>query len=433
MAKLWSRDECRIEHDMNRPARRSWARHMPAALLLMLAATPAQADWITSWSAAPVRPMPELGPMMAVPSFNNQTLVQTLRISAGGKALRLRLNNVYGEKPLEIGGVRIALLDNQGAEVAGTARMISFGGKETARVPARGPLLSDTVTMNVPDLARLSVQIFVSGDTGPCTCHPAGLDNLLVSPPGNFLGKQFQPVQTLQTRPFLAAVEVDAMDGAGTIAMLADSITDGVGSTLAANRRWPDYLASRLSAAAPGRWGIANQGISGNRVLNEGFGESALARLDRDILSLPGVRYLIVFEGVNDLGISFGNAQRLGPTGQPNPLVKDGKVDLAMMLDGYRQIAERARAKGIKVIGGTIAPYKGAGYWSEEGEAVRQAINAAIRSGEIFDGWVDFDAAFRDPANPLQMRPGYHSGDFLHGSDAGYDAVANAIDLSLFK
>jgi lysophospholipase L1-like esterase len=408
-------------------------RGLSAALVLTLAAAPARADWITSWSAAPVRPMPQLGPMMTVPNFNNQTLVQTLRIAAGGKALRVRLTNVYGEKPLEIGGARIALLDAHGAEVPGSAHTLHFGGKESARVPARGPLLSDAIQMTVPDLARLSVQIFVPGETGPCTCHQAGLDNLLVSPPGNYLGKPFQPVQTLQTRPFLAAVEVDAAEGAGTIAMLADSITDGIGSTLAANRRWPDYLAARLSAAAPGKWGIANQGISGNRVLSEGIGESALARLDRDVLSLPGIRYLIVFEGVNDLGVAFGAAKRAAETGQPHPLADGTTIDLSMMLEGYRQIAERARARGVTVIGATIAPFKGAGYWTEEGEAVRQGINAAIRSGGIFDAWLDFDAAFGDPANPLQMRPGYHMGDFLHGTDAGYEAIANSIDLSLFK
>jgi len=401
--------------------------------MVALAAAPAQADWITSWSAAPVRPMAALGPMMAAPSFENQTLVQTLRIAAGGKALRIRLTNAFGETPLEIGGARIALLDSEGKEIPGTVHKLTFTGEETARVPARAPLLSDPIAMAVPDLARISLQLYVPGATGPCTCHQTGLEAMQVSPPGNYLGKSFEPVQTLQHRPFLAAVEVDAAEGAGTIAMLADSITDGIGSTVGANRRWPDYLAARLAAAAPGKWGIANQGISGNRILNEGFGDSALARLDRDVLSLPGVRYLIVFEGVNDIGISFGAAQRAAATGQPNALAEGGKVDLAMMLAGYRQIAERAQAKGIKVIGATIAPFKGATYWTEEGEAVRQGINAAIRSGEIFDAWLDFDAAFRDPADPLQMRPGYHMGDFLHGTDAGYEAVANSIDLSLFR
>ena len=406
---------------------------IPFAGAALLFAAPAHADWITTWSAAPVKPAPHLGPMMTSPSFNDQTLAQTLRIAAGGKALRVRLTNVFGATPLEIGGARIALLDANGAEIPGTAHMLRFAGKETAQVAAGAPLLSDAITMDVPDLARLSLQLYLPGETGPCTCHQAGLDEMRVSPQGNYLGKPFTPVQTLQNRPFLAAVEVDAVDGAGTIAMLADSITDGIGSTVGANRRWPDYLAARLSAVAPGKWGIANQGISGNRVLNGGFGESALARLDRDILAVPGVRYLIVFEGINDIGISFGAAQRSPRAGPPLALMEGGRIDLEMMLAGYRQIAERARARGIVPIGATIAPFRGAALWTEDGEALRQGINAAIRSGEIFDAWLDFDAAFRDPEDPSQMRPGYHMGDFLHGTDAGYEAVANSIDLSIFK
>jgi lysophospholipase L1-like esterase len=413
---------------------RGWSRL--AALLVaafIVGAAPAQAEWITSWSAAPVRAMPAMGSMMAAPSFRDQTLVQTLRLSAGGGALRVRLTNLYGEKPLDIAGARIALLDADGLEIAGSARTLSFAGKESARIAARAPLLSDVVAMAVPDLARLSLQIHVSGETGPCTCHQTGLDDMLVSPPGNHLGKPFEPVQRLQTRPFLAAIEVDAAKGAGTIAMLADSITDGIGSTMGANRRWPDRLAERLAAAAPGRWGIANQGISGNRLLNEGFGDSALARLDRDVIALPGIRYLVVFLGVNDLGISFGAPRLAARSGQPNPIAPGGQVDLAMMLDGYRQIVERARARGVTVIGATIAPFKGATYWTEEGEAVRQGINAAIRAGTLFDAWVDFDAVLRDPADPLKMRADYHMGDFLHGSDAGYEALAASIDLSLFR
>ncbi|MBT2189115.1 SGNH/GDSL hydrolase family protein [Sphingobium nicotianae] len=409
------------------------AFHAAVLAAVFAAATPAQAGWITSWSAAPVRPMPGYGAMFAAPSFRNQTLVQTLRISAGGKALRIRLTNAYGETPLEIGGARVALLDAEGKEVPGSAHMLTFAGRESARVAARAPLVSDAIAMAVPDLARLSLQLYVPGETGPCSCHQTGLDTILVSPEGNYLGRTFEPVQTLQNRPFAAAIEVDAIDGAGTIAMLADSITDGIGSTLGANRRWPDYLAERLSAWAKGKWGIANQGISGNRVLNEGFGESGLARLDRDIIALPGVRYVVVFLGVNDLGMAFtppGSPPPAPGTGLPNAGVP---VTQEMLLDGYRQIVARAHDKGIKVIGATIAPYKGSLRWTEQGETVREGINAAIRAGRIFDGWVDFDKAFADPADPLQMRPGYHMGDHLHGTDAGYKAVADSIDLGLFK
>lgn len=409
--------------------------HLSALSLLVLAAAPAQAGWITSWAAAPVRPVTTMGPMMSAPAFKNVTLVQKLRLAAGGKALRIRLTNLYGTTPLEIGGARIALLDREGKEVSGSARMLSFDGKASVHVAPGAPLLSDMIAMAVPDLSRLSLELYVPGETGPCTCHQTGLDEMLVSPEGNHLGKAFTPAQKLQNRPFLAAVEVDAVEGAATVAVLGDSISDGIGSTSGANRRWPDYLAERLLAQGKGKWGIANQGISGNRILNDGFGDNALARLDRDILSLPGVKYMIVFEGVNDLGISFG-APRPAPGGAaaPNPLAAlGGKVDTELMLAGYRQIVSRAHAKGIKVIGATIAPYKGAAYWNSEGEKVRQEINAAIRGGKIFDGHIDFDKAFADPADPAQMREGYHMGDHLHGTDAGYEAVAKSIDLGLFK
>jgi lysophospholipase L1-like esterase len=401
-----------------------------AIAALSLAAAPAQAGWITSWAAAPVRPMTTMGEMMRAPAFKNQTLVQRLRIAAGGKALRIRLTNAYGTAPLEIGGARIALLDKDGKEVPGSERILSFAGRPRATIATGAPLISDTVDLAVPDLARISVSLYVPGETGPCTCHQAGLDEMLVSPEGDFLGKPFTPAQKLQNRAFVAAVEVDAAGDSGTIAIMGDSISDGIGSTAGANHRWPDYLADRLSAVSKGKWGIANQGISGNRILSDGMGDSALARLDRDILALPGVKYMIVFEGVNDLGIGFGSP-RNGPI--PTNALPNPKIDLAQMLAGYRQIVERAHARGIKVIGATIAPYRGATYWSEEGEKVREAINAEIRAGKLFDGMVDFDKAFADPANPQQMRHGYHMGDHLHGTDAGYEAVARSIDLKLFR
>jgi lysophospholipase L1-like esterase len=397
---------------------------------LTLVAAPAQAGWITSWAAAPVRPIVAMGEMMRAPAFKNQTLVQRLRIAAGGKAVRIRFSNAYGTAPLDIGGARIALLDKDGNEVPGSERTLTFSGKAHTSIATGAPLLSDTVNLTLPDLSRLAVSIYLPGETGACTCHQSALDEMLVSPEGDFLGKSFTPARKLMSRAFVSAVEVDGANNSGTIAVLGDSISDGIGSTASANHRWPDYLADRLSASARGKWGIANLGISGNRILSDGMGDSALARLDRDILALPGIKYMIVFEGVNDLGIGFGPS-RNGPI--PMNALPSPKLDLEQMLAGYRQIVERAHARGIKVIGATIAPYKGATYWSQEGEAVRQGINAEIRSGKLFDGMVDFDKAFADPANPQEMRPGYHMGDHLHGTDAGYEAIAKSIDLNLFR
>jgi lysophospholipase L1-like esterase len=217
------------------------------------------------------------------------------------------------------------------------------------------------------------------------------------------------------------------------VVVLGDSISDGVGSTPNANRRWPDLLAARLAGAQPREnWGVANQGISGNRILEPGAGESALTRFDRDVLGQAGVTHVIVFEGVNDLGLSYGVPE--GPMAEifRNMMPKD-KATADRLIAGYRQLIARAHSHGIKVLGATIAPYEGASYWSAEGETHRQAINRWIRGSGEFDGVLDFDAAFRDPAQPRRMREGLHAGDHLHGSDAGYEAVAKSINLGLFR
>jgi lysophospholipase L1-like esterase len=372
-----------------------------------------------------------MGPMAATPSFNNQTLRQILRLSAGGDAVRVRFTNAYGTRPLAIGGAHFALIDAKGQEIAGSSRMLTFAGVKTATVLRAAPLLSDPVRLKVPPLARVAISTYLPGNTGPCTCHQVGLDEMQISAPGNFVGKPFAPQSVMTSRAFLASVEVDAPEGAATVAVLGDSISDGVGSTARANRRWPDLLADRLAARGGRVWGVANQGISGNRVLADGMGDSALARFDRDVLSLPGLKAVIVFEGVNDLGMSFGTFE--GPAAQAMAAFRGTPTNAAEMIAGYRQIIDRAHAQGIRVYGATIAPYKGATYWSAAGEAARQEVNRFIRSGGAFDAVIDFDHAFADPADPAKMRDGYHMGDFLHGTDAGYKAAADSIDLALFQ
>jgi lysophospholipase L1-like esterase len=341
----------------------------------------------------------------------------------------VRFSNRYGTGQLQIGAARIVRIDDAGKEIAGTSRMLGFGGEAGAVIPRGAPFTSDAVALSVPDLSRLKVEFYLPTATGPCTCHLTGLDELAVSPPGNHVGKPFEPVSKAQFRAFLSVVEVDSPDALGTIVTFGDSITDGVGSTAGANRRWPDILADRLHAAGR-EWAVANAGISGNRILQPGMGESALARFDEDVLSLPDVRYLIIFEGVNDIGNQFG---RRGP-GQPAlPGLTQDPITADQMIAGYKQIIARAHEKGIKVIGSPIGPYKGASYWSEEGEAARARINDWILNGGAFDGTVRLDTAFADPADPRQMREGYHMGDHLHGSDAGLKAVGESIDLKLFK
>ena len=400
-----------------------------AGAAVALAATPAQAEWVASWTASPHAPLGTQGPFAAA-SYENVTISQILRISEGGDKVRVKFSNRYGAGPLEIGAARVVQIDDAGKEVAGTSRTLTFGGEPGGVVPRGAPFVSDAVAVDLPDLARLKVELFLPSATGPCTCHLTGVDELAVSPPGNFVGKPFEPVSRAQYRAFLSGVDVDSPDALGTIVAYGDSITDGVGATSGANRRWPDVLANRLQAAGQ-EWAVANAAISGNRVLSPGMGESALARFDEDVLSLPNVKYLIVFEGVNDIGNRFG-PQR-GPGGGVGGLTLDQpQISVEQMIAGYKQLVARAHAKGIKVIGSPIGPYKGASYWSEEGEAARQRINDWILNGGAFDAVVRLDTAFADPADPAKMRDGYHMGDFLHGSDAGLKAVGDSIDLALF-
>lgn len=403
-------------------------------LLLALGVRADAAQWVATWGAAPLPPTPAMGPFPATPSFSNQTIRQVVRVSAGGDRVRVRLTNEYGTQPLVIGDARIARSGADGTIEAASVRQLTFAGKPAAVIPAGAPLLSDPVDLAVEPLASLSISLYLPESTGACTCHATGLQTAWVSGAGNFVDKPFPATQTILSRAFLSGVEVETTAPAAAIAVLGDSISDGVGSTVDANRRWPDLLAERL-AARDGRraaWGVVNLGISGNRLLHDGAGQSALARFDRDVLSLPSAKYLIVFVGVNDLGVSYGE-----PAGPMAEMLRNLRpatpVTAEAMIAGYGQLIERAPARGLTVVGATIAPYEGAMYHSAQGEAARQAVNDWIRGGKAFDAVLDFDAALRDPAHPARIADGWHNGDHLHGSDAGYRALAMSIDLSLFR
>jgi len=404
---------------------------LAAPLNLLHAQDAASGRWVAGWTASPHAPLGTSGPFGAA-SYDDVTLSQILRVSEGGEQVRVRFTNRYGTGPLAIGEARVVLIDAADNEIPGTSRQLTFGGEAGAVIPRGSPFASDAVALNVPDLARMKVEFYLPTATGPCTCHLTGTDTLAVSPPGNHVGAAFSPVSTAQFRAFLHTVEVNSPDALGTIVAFGDSITDGVGSTPGANRRWPDVLADRLQAAGM-EYAVANAAISGNRVLSPGMGESALARFDEDVLSLPNVTHLIIFEGVNDLGQRFGPPRPAGGGGGPGGLTLDQpEIDVAQMIAGFQQLIARAHARGIKVIGSPIGPYKGASYWTQEGENARLAINDWIVNGGAFDSVVRLDTAFADPADPAAMRDGYHMGDFLHGTDAGLRAVGESIDLSLF-
>ncbi len=394
---------------------------LPAMICaLVLAASGARAagsHWIGSWGASPAMPMtaPANSKLPGTPTFDNQTVVQVVRLSAGGARLRLRLSNEYGAKPLAIGAARVALVGDDGAVIAGSERPVNFSGAASAAIPAGAPLVSDPVALPTRKLAKLRVSLFLPSDTHGCTCHFIGGELAQVLPgdaTAQPLGKLTGPGTW---RAFLT--EVDVESAAPSIVAFGDSITDGYLSTDGANRRWPDRLAERLAAAGKPA-GVVNAGIGGNRVLSEStlaiFGQAALARFDRDVLAIPGATHVIVLEGVNDLGV-------------PNPPKAEA------MIAGYRQLIARGHAHGLKMIGATILPYGGASYYTAAGEVERQKINAWIRTAHEFDGVVDFDAATRDPAKPEKMKAELQSGDWLHPDDAGYRVMGDAIDLGLFR
>ncbi len=385
--------------------------------------------WVQTWGAAPQPPSQAVGPFPGSPSFSNQTIRETVRVSMGGRRIRIRFSNEYGQKALAIGAASVALANEKGDIVPGTQHPILFAGIRSALIPAAAPLLSDPIDLSVGALAAVAISIYLPEDTGPCTCHMTGTQTAFLSDPGNFADVPFRPRSTNQIRMFISGVDVEAAPGARAVVVLGDSISDGVGSTLDADRRWPDLLANRLDSGNANRWGVVNMGISGNRLLGDGAGQSALARFDRDVLATPGVKSVIVFEGVNDLGIAFGNLQ--GPLARLYP--SHSPVTAEAMIAGYRQLIARAHASGIKVIGATITPYGGAAYYSAQGEAVREAINSWIRTAHAFDGVIDFDAVMRDPNKPTWIREDFQRGDHLHGNDAGYAAMAAAVKLSLLK
>ena len=399
-----------------------------AGLIGLALASTAHAAWVTTWGASAQAPSPARGPFPASPSFRDQTLRQIVRVSAGGRAVRLRLSNAYGAAPLTVANARVGLAGPDGAVQAGTDRPVTFGGAPSIVIAPGAEAVSDPAPIDVPALASLAVTFYLPADTGPCTCHGLAMQTGYVAAGDVTAAASLDQATPLAGRAFLSGVDVDAAPPAAAIVTFGDSITDGVGSTADMNRRWPDVLAERLAARGDGAWGVVNEGISGNRLLHDGAGESALKRFDRDVLNTAGARYLVVFEGVNDLGMASlppEMAARFGIAGDP--------VTADDLIGADKQIIARAHARGLKVYGATIAPYKGASYWSPGGEAMRAAVNAWIRTGGAFDGVIDFDAVLRDPADPEQMRADYNAGDHLHGSDAGYKAMADSIDLGLFQ
>jgi lysophospholipase L1-like esterase len=393
-------------------------RRLPLFALLLafslpvLAAVPAH--WVGTWATAPV----------AEPNPNHDfaqdtTLRQIVHVSLGGTRVRVVLTNELGTESLTIGGATVALPATGGA--THSASVLTFSGRPTIVIPAGANAVSDPVDLVLVPLSDLAVTIFVPAQPlTTLTRHELALQTSYQAAGNQLTAATFTDGHPVTTWTFLKDVEVDAPSSAAVVT-LGDSITDGALSTPSANATWPDILAQRLHANPSTRnLGLLNEGINGNRVLHDDWGPNALSRFDRDVLAQPGVKFLIILEGINDIGQAY------------NPGGAHDVVSAADLIAGFSQLATRAHTHGIKVFGATITPYVGAGYASPAGEAMRQAVNQWIRTSAELDGFIDFDKATSDPANPASLAPAKDSGDRLHPNDAGYKAMGNAIDLKLF-
>ena len=446
----------------------SYTTSIAVALSLLFAFPPAAlaqssaGRWVTTWGTAevgrPQNPFPAVPgppPFMAntrcpapptppvapppgqtfapqpYPQLTNQTLRQIVRSTVAGSRARVVLSNAYGTAPVTIGAAHIALRDKASA-IRASGRALTFSGRPTITIPANAIVYSDPVELTVPQLGEVAIDLYLPGTTNTSatvTMHGGALQTNYISETGNHVGKAALPTAgTVQNWFLLSRLDVQTSDAAGVIVAFGDSITDGARSTPDTNNRWPDHLAQRLLAQGI-KMAVVNAGIGGNRVLGEGAvpfgadvravgaGMNALARFERHVLANAGVTHVIVLEGINDIGNARANA---------SPTADD-------LIAGHKQLIEQAHARGLKIYGATLTPFWGAAYYTDVGENKRQALNEWIRTSKAYDGVIDFDKATRDPSDPKKLLDRFDSCDYLHPSDAGYKAMGDAIDLSLFK
>ena len=380
---------------------------------------PAAQHWVGTWAASPQTPPDDTANKNSPDAgFNNQTVRMIVRVSIGGTELRVRFSNAFGSAPVTLGAAHVALAGKGAAILPGSDHSLTFSGRQSFTIPPGALVISDPVNLTVPPLTNLAVSVFLPAQTGPATWHALGNQTTFISRTGDFSSSAELPVvKTTHSWYWLFGVEVLADENTAAIVTLGDSITDSLHSSPDENHRWPDILADQLAEQHSGaHLGVLNEGISGNRLLHDVAGPSALARFDRDVLAQDGVCCLIVLEGINDIG---------WPHMQGGQYAAEA-VSADDIIAAFRQITERAHAHGIRVYGATLTPFGGAFYETPDGEAEREAVNQWIRSSGTFDGVLDFDKLTCDPAHPQQFLPAYDSGDHLHPGDAGYDAMGRA-------
>jgi lysophospholipase L1-like esterase len=377
----------------------------------------ARASWVATWAASPMAAsdsgQSELG-------FSDQTIRETIYVSAGGEALRVHFSNLFGTRPLRIGGVSVGVVLDGGELVPASSRRLTFGGRLAVTVPVGATVTSDPLSGRVAPLAEMAISIYLPDSTGPATNHlHAGQTTFVAS--GDQVASARGTSFNRRESAWYFATEVDVRTATadGTIVAFGDSITDGVGSETGSDDRWPNYLARRLEAVLGDRApGVVDEGIAGNRVLSGSrcFGQSGLARFERDVLSEPGVRAVIVLEGINDIGFAMGRSDACTvPVGRP--------MTAARIEAGYLRLIAMAHARDIKIYLGTLTP-------APAREPLRSEVNRWIMTSHAADGVINFAAATGAPGDPHYYNPEYNSGDDLHPNDLGYDVMANAIPLA---
>ena len=390
------------------------------------AAQQLDAETLPVWIVPPPREPNEPPPRALLPpyprSFHDETVRMIVRTSVGGDSLRLTLSNARGVDNVRIGAVHVALRERGSAIVVGTDHSVTFGGDASFSVEPGALVVSDPVALSVPPLTELAISLYLPDQTHGVTTHEFALNTTYVVA-GNAAGAVALPnAMSNLTYFWLTGIEVLAQSEVAAVIAFGDSITDGVTTTPDAHRSWPALLAAKLqSDPATSHWAVINAGISGNRVRRDVIGRSAGGRFDRDVLARAGVKWLVLFEGINDITFSA------------LPDVPDDQRTTAdELIESLSQLVDRAHARGIKVMGGTLMPMSGLWLYSAETDAMRQRVNEWIRTSGKLDAVADFDAATRDPNQPARLLPAFDSGDHIHPNDAGNAAMADAIDTTIF-
>ena len=404
------------------------------ALAVIATAAPANAagnePWITTWAATPApRWAEELPAPFNVPEvLGDQTVRQVTRISVGGDQLRVVISNEFGTRPVTIGSASVALSAGGGAIDPASVKALTFGGKPSGVIPPGAPLISDPVDFAAKPLSSIAVSFYLPKRTGIASVHWDGTQTGYVASGDKTMDADLKADSTNKSRLLLSRILTTAKPDSTAIVFFGDSITDGACSTTDSNNRWPDHIAERLQAEGHADVAVVNEAYSGDRVLTNGMGTNALSRFDISVVSHPRVSTVVMMMGINDIGWPGQGA--ITPS-DPEPTADD-------VIAGYKQIIDRAHAHGLRFVGVTLTPFvdtfKGtplSGYYTADKEKIREAVNDWIRANKTADGLIDFDKLVEDPKNPNHINPAYDCGDHLHPNDAGYQAMAKAVDLNV--